>query len=179
MCLLQSDRLFAQRLFAVLSPGKLCQHPRLQVVALLFRRERIRQVEFHTLLLQVQPEDLQALQQAGGVIAPQCKADIAHGFQQAVIDTLLIKCRRALQSTGLTQLVLAGGVSANRELRERLRDEAQARGWRVFYPRAEFCTDNGAMVAFAGCQRLLAGQHDDLAVRAQARWPIDTLEPVA
>ena len=122
---------------------------------------------------------LRGLQQADGGIAPQCKADIARGFQQAVIDTLVIKCRRALESTGLTQLVLAGGVSANRELRERLRDEAQARGWQVFYPRAEFCTDKGAMGAFAGCQRLLAGQQDALAVRAQARWPIDTLEPVA
>ncbi len=115
----------------------------------------------------------------GGVITPQSRADIACGFQRAVIDTLVIKCRRALESTGLTQLVLAGGVSANRELRERLGDEARTRGWQVFYPRPEFCTDNGAMVAYAGCQRLLAGQHDDLAVRAQARWPMDTLEPVA
>ncbi len=118
-------------------------------------------------------------QEEGGLVTPRSRADIACAFQQAVIDTLAIKCRRALEATGLTQLVLAGGVSANRELRDRLHDEARSRGWQVFYPRPEFCTDNGAMVAFAGCQRLLAGQRDDIAVRALARWPMDTLEPVA
>ncbi len=121
---------------------------------------------------------LRELRTAAGDVTPRDRADIAASFQQAVVDTLAIKCRRALESTGLRQLVLAGGVSANRELRERLRTEAVNHGWEVFYPRAEFCTDNGAMVAFAGCQRLLAGQHDDLAVRALARWPMQTLEPV-
>ena len=95
-----------------------------------------------------------------------------------MVDTLVIKCRRALEHTGLGRLVMAGGVSANRALRERLRQEADAGGWQVYYPQAAFCTDNGAMIAYCGCQRLLAGQHDDLAVRARARWPMETLEPI-
>ncbi len=121
---------------------------------------------------------LRELQSGPDGLAPGDRADLAASFQQAVVDTLVIKCRRALESTGLCQLVLAGGVSANRELRERLHAEAAAHDWEVFYPRAEFCTDNGAMIAYAGCQRLLAGEHDDLAVRALARWPMDTLAPV-
>jgi N6-L-threonylcarbamoyladenine synthase len=116
---------------------------------------------------------------AGGTISDRVRADIASGFQQAVIDTLLIKCRRALEQTGFTRLVMAGGVSANRELRTALREEAAVRGWQVYYPASAFCTDNGAMVALAGCLRLQAGQHDDLAVRARARWPMQELEPLA
>ena len=107
------------------------------------------------------------------------RADIAASFQEAVVDTLLIKCRRALEQTGHTTLVMAGGVSANRRLRGRLREMAEPRGWSVHYPRMEFCTDNGAMIALAGCLRLQAGQHDGLAVRAQARWPMESLEPIA
>jgi N6-L-threonylcarbamoyladenine synthase len=122
---------------------------------------------------------VRSVRRADGSIAEQDRADIAFAFQQAVVDTLLIKCRRAMESSGLSRLVLAGGVSANRVLRDALREEADSRGWRVFCPHPRFCTDNGAMVAFAGCQRLLAGQHDDLAVRALARWPMDTLVPVA
>lgn len=111
-------------------------------------------------------------------ISAQDRADVAASFQRAVVDTLALKCQRALESTGLRQLVLAGGVSANRELRERLQAEARRRQWEVFYPRPEFCTDNGAMIAYAGCRRLLAGQHDDLAVQARARWPMESLPPV-
>ena len=114
-----------------------------------------------------------------GGLGERERADIAASFQEAVVDTLLIKCRRALEQTGLTTLVMAGGVSANRRLRTRLREMAEPRGWGVYYPRMEFCTDNGAMIALAGCLRLQAGQHDGLAVRAQARWPMESLEPIA
>ncbi len=106
---------------------------------------------------------------------PQVQADIARAFQDAVVDTLAIKCRRALDQTGLTRLVVAGGVGANQALRERLAAVMQERGGEVFYPRPEFCTDNGAMIAYAGCQRLAAGQAEPLAIRARARWGIDTL----
>lgn len=122
---------------------------------------------------------LRELRTANGELTQRDRADVAASFQQAVVDTLVAKCRRALESTGLRQIVLAGGVSANARLRERLRAEASVHGWEVFYPRAEFCTDNGAMIAYAGAQRLLSGQHDDLAVRALARWPMDTLEPIS
>jgi N6-L-threonylcarbamoyladenine synthase len=114
-----------------------------------------------------------------GGLQARDRADVAASFQEAVVDTLLIKCRRALHQTGLGRLVMAGGVSANRRLRQRLREQAEAEGWSVYYPRAQFCTDNGAMVALAGCHRLLGGQHDDLAVRAHARWPMESLEPLA
>jgi len=113
-----------------------------------------------------------------GLPDDQTMADIACAFQDAVVDTLVIKCRRALQQTGLKTLVIAGGVSANRLLRQRLEEGLEKAGAGVFYARNEFCTDNGAMIAYAGCQRLLAGQRDDLAIRAVPRWPMDTLEAV-
>jgi len=106
------------------------------------------------------------------------RADIAAGFQQAVVDTLLIKCRRAMQQTRAQQLVIAGGVGANLSLRETLQKAGKKHGWKVSYPRLEFCTDNGAMIAFAGCQRLLAGQHTGPVLQAFARWPIDQLPPL-
>jgi N6-L-threonylcarbamoyladenine synthase len=106
----------------------------------------------------------------------QTMADIACAFQEAVVDTLVIKCRRALELTGLKTLVIAGGVSANSLLRQRLEEKLAKIGAGVFYARHEFCTDNGAMIAYAGCQRLLAGQRDDLAVRAIPRWPLTELE---
>ena len=90
------------------------------------------------------------------------RADIAAGFQQAVVETLLIKCRRAMQQTRAGQLIVAGGVGANIALRETLKKSGEKHGWKVSYPRLEFCTDNGAMIAYAGCQRLLAGQHTGL-----------------
>ena len=104
-------------------------------------------------------------------------ADIAAGFQQAVVDTLAIKCRRAMQETRAGQLVVAGGVGANEALRRKLKKDGDRHGWSVAYPRIEFCTDNGAMIAFAGCQRLLAGESTDLPIEARARWPLDQLHP--
>jgi N6-L-threonylcarbamoyladenine synthase len=108
----------------------------------------------------------------------QTRADIAYAFQEAVCETLVIKCRRALDQTGLKRIVIAGGVSANKQLRIELGKLAAKRGGEVFYPRTEFCTDNGAMIAFAGMQRLKNGDVSDLAVKAVPRWPIDQLAPV-
>ena len=105
----------------------------------------------------------------------QDKADIASAFQIAIAETLCIKCKRALQHTGLKKLVVAGGVSANLEIRQQLLQMSQKEGVQVYFPRPEFCTDNGAMIAFAGCRRLLAGQSQDLNIFARPRWPIDEL----
>jgi len=106
---------------------------------------------------------------------PRCRADIALGFEQAVVDTLLIKCRRALAQTGLNRLVLAGGVAANRRLRQAMASWAAQHNIHIHYPRSEFCTDNGAMVAYVGCRRLLAGSADPLAWEVRARWPLEEL----
>jgi N6-L-threonylcarbamoyladenine synthase len=109
----------------------------------------------------------------------QTRADAALAFEEAVVDTLVIKCERALEATGAQTLVVAGGVGANRRLRARVRAMGEARGVRVAYPRIEFCTDNAAMIALLGHLRLAAGQRDDLAVRARARWPMgELLAPV-
>lgn len=108
----------------------------------------------------------------------QTKADIALAFETAVVETLAIKCRRALEQTGLNRLVIAGGVSANQSLRHKLELMMQKLKGEVFYPRAEFCTDNGAMIAYAGMQRLLAGQHEGLDARAKPRWPLESLPAV-
>lgn len=102
----------------------------------------------------------------------QDKADIAYAFQQAIAETLSIKCKRALQQTGLKTLVVAGGVSANQYIRGSLTDMVAKEGATIFFPRPEFCTDNGAMIAYAGCQRLLAGEHAPLEILARPRWPI-------
>lgn len=114
-----------------------------------------------------------------GLPDDQTCADIACAFQEAVVDTLTIKCRRALQQTGFKTLVIAGGVSANTRLREQLEKALAKIGSKVFYARHEFCTDNGAMIAYAGCQRLLAGQSADLSLTVQPRWPLDTLPPLS
>ncbi len=106
---------------------------------------------------------------------PQTKADIARAFEDAVVDTLAIKCRRALAQTGGTRLVIAGGVGANLSLRSRLNRVAEETGSQVFYPRIEFCTDNGAMIAFAGARRLAAGQRESAAIEVRPRWALDTL----
>ena len=108
----------------------------------------------------------------------QTKADIACAFETAVVETLAIKCRRALQQTHSTRLVIAGGVSANTRLRERLEEMVKKEKAKVYYPRLEFCTDNGAMIAFAGCQRLVAGQHENLEFSARPRWDLETLDAV-
>lgn len=108
----------------------------------------------------------------------QTKADIAVAFEDAVAETLAIKCRRALQATGLKTLVIAGGVSANLRLRQVLEEAMVKVGGKLFYAQPRFCTDNGAMIAYAGCQRLMAGQHDSLDIKARPRWPLDTLPPL-
>jgi N6-L-threonylcarbamoyladenine synthase len=100
------------------------------------------------------------------------RADIAAGFQQAVVDTLVIKCRRAMQQTRCGHLVIAGGVGANLQLREALSQAGHKYGWGVSYPRIEFCTDNGAMIAHAGYHRLWAGEREPLIIRARPRWPL-------
>jgi len=103
----------------------------------------------------------------------QSRIAIAFAFQQAVVDTLVIKCRRAVELTQAQTLVVAGGVGANLLLRETLTDLMKSRAGEVFFPRIEYCTDNGAMVAYAGCQHLLAGSKDDtLAIEVKARWPL-------
>jgi N6-L-threonylcarbamoyladenine synthase len=106
------------------------------------------------------------------------RADIARGFEDAVVDTLAIKCERALEAAGCDTLVVAGGVGANRRLRGKLAAMAQRRGGRVCFPRPALCTDNGAMIAFAGALRLRAGQHDDAAVRVTPRWDMASLPAV-
>ena len=123
---------------------------------------------------------LTTLEEAGGRdgIDAQTRADIACAFQLAVVDTLVIKCRRALEQEGLDTLVIAGGVSANRELRQRLRESLGKLGGRVFYPAPRYCTDNGAMIAYAGCQRLLAGEVDAPDAAVRPRWPLDELPPL-
>lgn len=103
------------------------------------------------------------------------RADVAAEFQSAVVETLLTKCERALKQTGFRTLVVAGGVGANQSLRRELTQLGQRRGVQVVYPRPEFCTDNAAMIAYAGYRRLAGGEHDDLKIRATARWPLDTL----
>ncbi len=117
-------------------------------------------------------------QKDGAEMSDELKADIACGFEVAVVDTLAIKCKRALKEAGCKRLVVAGGVSANKRLRSKLADMMQNLRGQVYYPRNEFCTDNGAMIAFAGMQRLKAGQVADLAVKTNPRWPIDTLPAV-
>lgn len=102
-------------------------------------------------------------------------ADIARAFEEAVVDTLVIKCRRTVEHTGLDELVIAGGVAANRRLRDRLAAALP----RVIYAPGELCTDNGAMIAYAGAIRLLAGQREALEVTTRARWPMVELQPVA
>ena len=101
----------------------------------------------------------------------QTRADIARAFEDAVVDTLMIKCRRALEQTGFKRLVMAGGVSANRTLRAKLAEMMQKRGGEVFYARPEFCTDNGAMIAYAGMVRLQTGAKAELGVTVRPRWP--------
>ncbi|MCL9780972.1 tRNA (adenosine(37)-N6)-threonylcarbamoyltransferase complex transferase subunit TsaD [Vibrio sp. S4M6] len=108
----------------------------------------------------------------------QTRADIAYAFQEAVCDTLVIKCKRALKQTGMKRIVIAGGVSANKQLRQSLEELATSIGGEVYYPRTEFCTDNGAMIAYAGMQRLKNGEVADLSIHVRPRWPIDELQPI-
>lgn len=105
----------------------------------------------------------------------QILADIARAFEDAVVETLVIKCRRALRQTKVQRLIVSGGVGANRRLRVAIAELGSQEGARTYFPRVEFCTDNGAMVAYAGYQRLRAGEHHPLAFAARPRWPLDDL----
>ena len=109
----------------------------------------------------------------------QTKADIARGFEDAVVDTLAIKCERALDAAGCDVIVVSGGVGANKRLRARLQAMAALRGGRACFPRPSLCTDNGAMIAFAGALRLQAGQRSDAAVHVVPRWDMASLPAVA
>jgi len=111
-------------------------------------------------------------------LTPAVRADVARGVEDAIVDTLIAKSLRALEATGLAVLVVSGGVSANRTLRERLAAAVGARGARVYYPRIEFSTDNAAMIAVAGLARLKAGERDTLAIGARAQWPLESLPAV-
>jgi N6-L-threonylcarbamoyladenine synthase len=108
----------------------------------------------------------------GRVLDDAIRADVARGFQEAVVETLAEKCRRALDLTGHRRLIVAGGVGANRRLRKRLADVARGAGAELYFPRAEFCTDNGAMIALAGCLRLSAGMHQAGIIGARANWAL-------
>jgi len=115
---------------------------------------------------------------ANGELEEQTRADIAHAFEDAVVHTMVIKCRRALEHTGLNSIIIAGGVSANRKLRAVLEAELAKLNARLFYAAPRLCTDNGAMIAYAGCQRLLAGQIEPLEINAQPRWSLETLTAI-
>ena len=121
---------------------------------------------------------LHQVMQEEGELTEQSKADIAYAFQEAVVDTLAIKCKRALKQTGLKRLVIAGGVSANKQLRQTLAELMQQLGGDVFYPQPQFCTDNGAMIAYAGFLRLKQGQQQDLAIEVRPRWAMTELTAV-
>ena len=108
----------------------------------------------------------------------QVRRDLSASFQAAVVDTLSEKCRRAWRQIDAERLVIAGGVGANRRLRADLRTLAAADGVRVYYPRTEFCTDNGAMIALAGALRLAAGESGDAAIRVRPRWPLAELPAI-
>ncbi len=108
----------------------------------------------------------------------QTKADICRAFEIAVAETLTIKCKRALEQESLNRIIIAGGVSANRTIREKLSQLMNKRRGEIFYPRLQFCTDNGAMIAYAGAQRLQAGQHDSLNFAATPRWSLEELPSI-
>lgn len=115
---------------------------------------------------------------AGGELSQQIKADISLAFEEAVVDTLKIKCRRALEQQDCKTLVIAGGVGANKRLRAELAQMIEQQGGELFYPRIEFCTDNGAMIAQAGCFRLMAGESQPLEIDARARWSMQDLKAI-
>ncbi|HIG40122.1 MAG: tRNA (adenosine(37)-N6)-threonylcarbamoyltransferase complex transferase subunit TsaD [bacterium] len=114
-----------------------------------------------------------------GIESPtqQDKADIALAFETAVVDTIRIKCKRALEHTGYTSLIIAGGVSANEALRKELKKLTDKLGAQVYYPELKLCTDNGAMIAYAGLQRLKLGHLEDLSISVRPRWPMPELSP--
>ncbi|HEX3913223.1 MAG TPA: tRNA (adenosine(37)-N6)-threonylcarbamoyltransferase complex transferase subunit TsaD [Steroidobacteraceae bacterium] len=103
------------------------------------------------------------------------RADVARAFEEAAVETLAEKCRRALRQTGHRRLVIAGGVGANRRLRAIIAATARDLDVGVYFPRTEFCTDNGAMIALAGCLRLAAGMRGGLCMSARANWELGSL----
>ena len=105
----------------------------------------------------------------------QTRADVARAFEEAIVETLLIKCRRALEATGTRRLVIAGGGGANRRLRAELAAAGEKDGFRTYFPRLQFCTDNGAMIALAGAIRLASGQQQDETVLVRPRWDLQSL----
>jgi N6-L-threonylcarbamoyladenine synthase len=116
--------------------------------------------------------------EAGGELSSQTKADISLAFEEAVVDTLKIKCRRALEQQHCDKLVIAGGVGANKRLRLSLAEMIEQQSGHLYYPRVEFCTDNGAMIAQAGCLRLVAGETQPLEIDARARWSMQDLKSI-
>ena len=119
--------------------------------------------------------------QLGGntaALSPKDKADIAAGFQEAIVDVLSAKCTRAITATGMSQLVVAGGVGANRRLRQRIDLAGEKSGFRVFYPPMELCTDNGAMIALAGAMRITEGQRGALPFNVRPRWDLGSLAAI-
>jgi N6-L-threonylcarbamoyladenine synthase len=122
------------------------------------------------------------MQVKGRNLDAQTRADVAAEFQAAVVEVLIAKSLAALKRSGLKQLVVAGGVGANRELRTRLTQAASDRGFQVFYPALEFCTDNGAMIAFAATLRLqrsaLSAQRSANNFSVRPRWDLSALGPV-
>ncbi|MDF1757339.1 MAG: tRNA (adenosine(37)-N6)-threonylcarbamoyltransferase complex transferase subunit TsaD [Legionellaceae bacterium] len=102
------------------------------------------------------------------------KIGIAKAFQDAVVDTFLIKCKRALKDSNCRRLVVAGGVGANKSLRKNLLTTMSKLNVDVYFPKLEYCTDNGVMVAYAGCMHLLTGERDaSLSINVKARWPFE------
>ena len=116
---------------------------------------------------------------AGGELSAGTRANLAASFQAAIVDTLVAKCMRAVEQSGYSRLLIAGGVGANANLRQSLADWGAQSGIEVHYPRPAFCTDNGAMIAYAGAARLNPGRRQGLEIIARPRWPLDTLEPPA
>ncbi len=102
----------------------------------------------------------------------QTKADVAYAFQEAVVDTMIIKCRRAIEQRGIKRLIVAGGVGANKRLRQRLKEEMEKIGAELFFPSMQFCTDNGAMIAYAGYRRFMQGQEPETSFDTKPRWPL-------
>jgi N6-L-threonylcarbamoyladenine synthase len=111
----------------------------------------------------------------GRELSESVRADVARGFEEAVVETLAEKCRRALRQTGHQRLVVAGGVGANRRLRGRLAIVARDSNAELYFPRTEFCTDNGAMIALAGCMRLAAGLRAGASMAARANWELTAI----
>jgi N6-L-threonylcarbamoyladenine synthase len=120
---------------------------------------------------------IEASRAPDGVLTDAVRADLAASFQAAVVDTLTGKCRQALEATGLSRLIVAGGVGANRALRANLAAMCERLGARVYYPKPALCTDNGAMIAYAGWCRSAGAERRSLRIVARPRWPLDELEP--